>query len=449
MAVARTSRAKITKRTVDAAAIPPEGESRVWDTDLKGFCLRVYPASRKSARGRKVYAVKYRVGRTQRWFTIGEHGSPWTPEEAREAADTVLHDAGKGIDHQAAKLERRADVTVSELIDLYLAEGPAAKPNKRASSWAQDKSSLERHVRPLLGRKTARDLRPADVTKMAKEIADGATAKDEKTGKRGRAIVRGGPAVAARTVATLSAMLAWGMAHGGLKAIANPAKGAAGKLAKASPKERFLSTAEATGLFAVISEMAAEKALNLAHADAFRLLMLTGARRSEIAGLRWSEVDFERNRLVLPPERTKAGEKTGERRIALNSVAKEILVRRRADADAREAKDREERRNRPPSPFVFPAYRGDGHAIGLQKAWAGVRTRAKLAGVRMHDLRHSFASFAIADGASLFMVGKALGHADTRVTERYSHLAGDALDVIAERAAQRMGAAVANADNER
>lgn len=444
MALAQTSRAKISKRTVDAAAIPGEGESRIWDTELKGFCLRVYPESRKAAKGRKVYAVKYRVGRTQRWFTIGEHGSPWTPDGAREAADTVLHDAGKGIDHQAAKLERRADATVGELIDLYLAEGPTAKPSKRASSWAQDKSSLERHVRPLLGRKIARDLRPVDVTRMAKEITDGATAKDVKTGKRGRAIVRGGPAVAARTVATLSAMLAWGMAHGGLKAIANPASGAGAKLAKASPKERFLSSDEAAGLFAVISAMTAEKALNLAHADAFRLLMLTGARRSEIAGLRWSEVDFDRNRLLLPPERTKAGQKSGERRIALNSVAKEILVRRRADADAREAKGREERRNVPPSPFVFPAHRGEGHTIGLQKAWANVRTRAKLAGVRIHDLRHSYASFAIADGASLFMVGKALGHADSRVTERYAHLAGDALDLIAERAARRMGATTAD-----
>ena len=89
--------------------------------------------------------------------------------------------------------------------------------------------------------------------------------------------------------------------------------------------------------------------------------------------------------------------------------------------------------------FVFPAHRGDGHIVGLQKPWALVRERAKLPGVRIHDLRHSYASFAIASGASLFMVAKALGHADTRVTERYAHLQGDALDELAERAAARMG----------
>ncbi|MBV9995541.1 MAG: site-specific integrase [Caulobacteraceae bacterium] len=439
--MAEVRRVKLTKRAVDAAEIPAEGEGRVWDSELKGFCLRIYAPSRKSAKGRRVYAVKYRVGRAQRWYTIGEHGSPWTPDQAREAAEAVLHDAGKGIDHQAAKLERRADVTVAQLIDLYLTEGPAAKPSKRASSWAQDKSSLSRHVKPLLGRKIARDLRPADVTRMAQQITAGATAKDEKTSKkRGRAIVRGGPTVASRTVATLSAMLVWGMEHGGLKAAVNPAKGALRKLGKAPSKERFLSSEEAVNLFKVLDAMVADKSLNASHADIFRLLALTGARRSEIAGLLWAEVDLARNRLTLPPARTKSGEKTGERRIPLNSAAKDILVARRVQADEREKRDRKERRNVPPSPYVFPAHRGDGHVIGLQKPWADVRAKAKLGGARIHDLRHSFASFAIADGASLFMVAKALGHADTRVTERYSHLAADALDALSEAAARRMGA---------
>jgi integrase len=436
---ARTTRAKLTKRSVDAEPIPDAGESRVWDTELKGFCLRVYAKSRTTPKGRRVYAVKYRVGRTQRWFTIGEHGSPWTPDEARDEADQVLHDATKGLDHQLAKLERRKDVTVAQLIDLYLADGPAAKPGKRASSWTQDRSSLNRHVRPLIGRKIARDLRPADVTRMAKEISEGATAKDEKTDrKRGRAIVRGGPTVAARTVATLSAMLTWGIEHGGLRLAVNPAKGAQRKLGKPAARERFLSTREAGGLLETLATMVANKTLNADHADVFRLLMLTGARRSEIAGLRWSEVDFDRSRLVLPPSRTKAGERTGERRIALNTAARKILVRRRSAADAREQRDREQRHNVPPVPFVFPAYRGDGHVIGLQKAWQKVRTRAKLGDTRIHDLRHSYASFAIADGASLFMVAKALGHADTRVTERYSHLATDALDALAEAAGRRI-----------
>jgi integrase len=424
MADSRTSRLKIMKRTVDAEPIPDRGDSRVWDTELKGFCLRVYPKGRKSPNGRKVYAVKYRVGRTQRWFTIGEHGSPWTPDKARDQAESILRDAGEGKDRQAAKLERRADLTVAELIDCYLDEGPAAKPGKRASSWAQDRSSLLRHVKPLVGHKVARDLRPVDVTKMAKDIVEGATAADEKTKKKGRAIVRGGATVAARTVSTVSAMFTWATQHGGLVLDVNPAKGAASGAGRRPAKERFLSSVESARLFETLSAMEADKSLNPNHADAFRLLMLTGARKTEIAGLRWSEVDLDRGRLTLPPDRTKAGEKSGERRIALGSAARAILDKRRGSNQA----------------FVFPAHRGKGHVIGLQKAWESVRIRAGLPGVRIHDLRHSYASFAIADGASLFMVAKALGHADTRVTERYSHLQGDALDDLAEAAARRMGA---------
>lgn len=426
MAEPRISHARLGKRTIDAEPTPGEGESRIWDTELKGFCLRLYPKSRKSPEGRRVYSVKFRIGRTQRWFTIGEHGSPWTPETARKKAEAIFRDVSDGIDPQAEKLERRADLTVSEWIDLYVEEGPKAKPSKRASSWAQDKSSLTRHVKPLIGRKVARDLRPSDVSKMIAEIVAGATARNEKTDKKhGRAIVRGGPAIAKRTASTLSAMFSWAIQHGGLKVAANPARGASVNAPKRAAKERFLSNEEAIALFDIIDTMETDKRLNAGHADAFRLLMLTGARRTEIAGLRWSEVDLVRRRLVLPRERTKAGEKSGERRIALNSAAVAILKKRPGSNKV----------------YVFPAYRGEGPIIGLQKSWAAVRVAAGLPGLRIHDLRHSFASFAIADGASLFMVGKALGHSDTRVTERYAHLQGDALDDLAERAGRRMGRA--------
>lgn len=111
----------------------------------------------------KVYAVKYRVGRAQRWFTIGQHGSPWTPQKAREKAATILRGAGDGIDHQSAKLARRDDLTISQLVDAYLEDRPAAKPDKRASTWAQDHSNLDRHIRPLLCHKIARDATKADV----------------------------------------------------------------------------------------------------------------------------------------------------------------------------------------------------------------------------------------------------------------------------------------------
>jgi integrase len=172
-------------------------------------------------------------------------------------------------------------------------------------------------------------------------------------------------------------------------------------------------------------------------ADALRLLLLTGARKTEILGLRWPEIDTARKLLILPPERTKAGGKTGERRIPLSSPALEIIGRRRTDADRALQEAGAEGDAASLRDFVFPAARGQGHAIGLRSAFAKVCAEAKLLGLRIHDLRHSFASFAIADGASLFLIGKLLGHASARTTERYAHLSSDplqdAVDLIGRR----------------
>ena len=190
-------------------------------------------------------------------------------------------------------------------------------------------------------------------------------------------------------------------------------------------RERFLSREEAGRLIDAINTLEAAKEVNPAFCDAIRLLLLTGARKTEILGLTWSEVDIVRKVLLLPPERTKAGGQNGERRITLSPPALEILARRRP------AKVK-------PTEFVFPAIKGDGHIIGIRRAFAKACVRAKVEGVRLHDLRHSFASFAIADGASLFLVGKLLGHASARTAERYAHLSGDPLQDAAAAIGERL-----------
>lgn len=399
--------ARITKRTVDAVVTPTteDGEARVWDTDLKGFFLRVYPS------GRRVYALKYRLGPLQRIFTIGVHGSPYTPEMARDAADAALRRVADGEDPATIKKEEREALTVSALIDRYLEDGPATKPSKRASTWANDGSNLKRHILPLLGRKVAKAVSKAEAAKAIRDITIGKTAADEKSEKlRGRAIVRGGAGVARRTLTTTAAMFAWGIEHGLVKA--NPFTSV--KLSAAPVRERFLSREEAGRLLDALNTVEAEKVVNPAFCDAIRLLLLTGARKTEILGLTWSEVDIVRKVLLLPPERTKAGGQNGERRIILSPPALAILAKRRP------AKVK-------PADFVFPASKGDGHIIGVRRAFAKACARAGLDGVRIHDLRHSFASFAVADGASLFLIGKLLGHASARTAERYAHLSGDPL----------------------
>ena len=404
-----TLTAKITKRAVDALDLPTTGESRLWDTEIKGFFVRAYPT------GRKVYALRYKRGTVQRIFTIGRHGSPWTPEQARAKAVDVLADIHAGVDPAA---EKRAEkhMTVSALIDLYLTDGPATKPAKRATTWENDGSNLKCHIGPLLGTHVADDITKGDAAKSIRDITEGRTARIEKTRKRGVARVTGGAGVARRTLITTKAMYAWGIEHGHVRT--NPFTSV--RLTAAPVKERFLSPKELKLLWDTLQALETAKEIDPTFADIIRLLMLTGARKTEISGLRWSEVDLGRRLLTLPPERTKSGGRNGERRIPLSDVPATILARRHDASD---------------SEYVFPSGRSNGHAIGVRRPFKRACAAAGLTNVRVHDLRHSYASVLVAAGHSLPLIGKALGHASTRTTERYAHLSDDPMQAAASEVA--------------
>jgi integrase len=406
---------KLSKRTVDAIRPDPNGRDVfVWDSGdgaLKGFGVRMKPS------GAAAWLVQYRTkeGRTRR-LVLGKL-SVLTPDEARVIAGDRLKDVAKGGDPSAERRRaRREALTIAELADLYLAEGPAEKPNKKASSWGTDRSNIERHVKPLLGRKLAVALTPGDVAKFQADVAAGKSKADIKTRKRGRAIVEGGRGTAARSLAVLGAMLQFAV---GRKLIpANPAKGV--KLLKGGKRERFLSEAELAKLADALAAMEAEHRLSPTATAAIRLLLLTGCRKSEILSLRWEWVDIERGVLRLPDS------KTGAKAVPLAAAAVKLLAElpRRGDC-------------------VLPAATGAGHYTGLQKDWERVRARAGLFGVRIHDLRHSFASFAVADGNSLYLIGKVLGHKQARTTEIYAHLADDPIRAVVDRTAARIAAAMA------
>ena len=239
----------------------------------RGFHVRV------RAGGRKVYAVRCRIGVQQRTFTIGQHGMPWTVDDARARGREILTDVARGDDPTADKRALRTAVTVSDLIEVYLCDGPASRPAKRASTWIEDGSNLRRHAKVLIGERLGIALTKAEVAKMATQIAEGRTSKDEKTRKQGRARVRGGPAVAQRTVRV---MFAWAVEQ---KLVSdNPASRV--RMPAPPMRERFLSRGEADRLLAAIGEMVDERSLERSYASIFKLLMLTGARKSEISGLR-------------------------------------------------------------------------------------------------------------------------------------------------------------------
>jgi integrase len=395
---------RITKRVADAA----QAESKdyiIWDDELPGFGLRIY------ATGKKSYVIQYRHSGRSRRLTLGLHG-PLTPDEARRQAKAHLGKVATGGDPAEERAGVLRDPTVHELCDLYLKEGPILKPHKKASTWKTERSAVARHIRPLLGRRKLASLTKMDIQQFQADVTVGKTATVEKTGFRGKAVVRGGYGIGGRVTAMLAAILSFAVERG-LRAD-NPARGI--QLNKVRKLDRFLSGEELTRLGAVLRDEA-RKDLSRLSVAAIMLLLFTGCRKSEILTLRWRYIDWDNGLLRLPDS------KTGAKIVPLGKPALDLL------------------RSLPVienDPFVFPSPREGKHLVGLQKVWARVRKAAGLWDVRLHDLRHSFASMAVAGGSSLYMVGKVLGHKDSRTTEIYAHIGSDPLKTVANETATKL-----------
>jgi integrase len=408
---------RLTKRVVEAIKPPPADAlpAELWDAEIKGFHVRV-PAS-----GRAVYRFFYRAAGAQKVITLGAHGV-LTCEQARERALSLAGAVAAGRDpvaeQKAAQAEQeeaaRRAMTVGELIDLYLSEGPRLNPAKRARSWQHDRSCLEAHVRPLLGMVQIGNVRRGDVQAMVAKIIAGKTARREKLGLRAVRIVKGGEAAARAAAVAAHTLFAFAVDRELIPR--NPVEGV--KKPAAGKRERFLSEAEAGRLFETIAAMVEAGELHGVFADTLRLIAFTGARRGEIEGLRWAEVDFDRSEARLPAHRSKTGAKT----IPLSAPALALLAERART-----------------SVYVFPSpMGGDGPANALSKNWQRVRARAGLDGVRVHDLRHTMASLLVARGASLPMIGKILGHTNAATTARYAHLQTDPLRALVDEAANAL-----------
>lgn len=402
-------RGKITKTSVDALAPTDKGEEQtLWDTELKGFGVRVRPG------GVKTYVLHYRAGTGRgaelRKFTIGRHGSPWTPEKARREADRLLGLVKTGHDPAADKIADRASMTVSELCDLYLKEGCATK---KPATLATDRGRILRHIKPLLGKKKAKDVTRADVERFLQDVASGKTAADEKTVKRGRAIVEGGRGTATRTVGLLGGIFTFAVDRKICQA--NPVRGV--KRFKDKKCNRYLSPAEVERLGRGMAIMEEVGVLPPLMGAAIRLLALTGCRKGEVLSLKWSYVDAARGYLRLPDS------KTGAKAVPLGAPALELLQGLPRISE-----------------WVFPAATGKGFLVGLQHAWEGVRVWCDLEDVRLHDLRHSFASFGAMGGDSLLIIGTLLGHRDPKSTSRYAHVADDFLRGAADRVSSKVAA---------
>ena len=402
---------RLTRTTVQNIPLPASGELAVMDSELTGFGVRVL------ASGVRTYFVRYRVGggrRAQmRRLTIGRHDH-LTTEQARDAARKALAAVSLGGDPAASKAAVRDALTVSELIDEWLA-GPGKRNRhgklRSKGSYACDEGRFTRHVKPILGRVKLPDLHRADIEGLRDAIASGRTATTEKTKLRGLARVTGGEGAATRTLRALSVVLNYAVERGYL--VANPTAGV--KKTPDSKCERFLSVLELERLGRALDLTEGQK--DPRGLSIIRLLALTGCRRREIEGLRWDEVDLERGFLRLKDS------KTGAKVVFLSRAAAALLARVPVIAG---------------SPWVFPATTGVSHYQNASKVWREVRSLAKLEGVRLHDLRHTYASQSLSEGASLEVVAALLGHKERRTTERYAHLASDPI----KEAANRVGVAI-------
>ena len=370
----------LTKRAVDAAK-PKEADYFLWCSSTPGFGVRIYPSSKR------VFVCQVRVGRTTRRIKIGVFG-PYTVEQARQRARQIIRTASEGRDPQREKSDGRNAITVSKLCDNYLEAAQASlvmtrfRRPKRDATLKIDEGRISRHIKPLIGNLRARDVTSGDVQRMADAITKGKTAGVFIGKLRGKAIVTGGAASAARVVGLLGGIYSWAEKRG-LVPGPNPARGI--ETLRGDPKERSLSSDELSALGKTLEASAATLPGPVA---ALRLIALTGLRREEVCGLRWTEIDSPGSCLRL--EHTKTGRSTRP----IGSAAKEVLRSITKISDK----------------WVFPG-RGNTGSADFKKSIATLFNAAGLHDARSHDLRRTFGSIAADEGYGDSTIAELLGHA--------------------------------------
>ncbi len=403
---------KLTKRLIDTLHPKPGIDFTVWDREISGFGLRIRDSGTKS------FIIKYRNAQgRQRKLTLGGYGA-LTPEMARRIALIEIAKVAQGDDPAQIRQTEKKARTVRELCDVYFEEasrgrvlyrGKAKKPN----TLRIDKGRIESHIIPLLGDKAIQNLTRRDVETFMFDVRDGKTAKDIKTGPRGRARVRGGQGTAVKAVKLLSAIFNFAIKHHWAElnpchGIEKPADGR---------RERFLNAEEFTRLGNALSQ-AVKEGVNPAAIHVIKFLALTGCRKGEALSLKVSEVDFSGHCLRFEDTKTGAQMRPcGE--AALNHL-KDVI--RHAGND-----------------WVFPASGGQGHLIDLAKPILKIRESADLLDLTLHVLRHSYATVAHEIGYSELTIAGLLGHAQGSVTSRYAHH----VDHVLASAADRVSATIA------
>lgn len=379
---------KLTKRTVDGFEIRAS-DYLVWDCDMRGFGLRVYPS------GKKTYLIQYRAGRRTRRITLGQHGV-LTTEEARKHARQLLGDVARGEDPSAMRQAQRHAPTVAGLCDRFLEE--YVDQHCKPATVRDYRSIIRRLIRPRLGPMQIAEVTRADVVSFHHGIRDT-------------------PYQANRAVSMLSKLFNlaedWGLRQAG----SNPARRI--KKFREEEKKRFLSDAEQIRLGEVLGAVLEDGSETIHAVSAILLLIYTGCRLNEILTLRWDYI--APHHLELPDS------KTGKRRIPLPREAHDILM----DLPRRDG-----------NPYVILGEGDHEPLVNLQKPWRRIRCMAGLDDVRIHDLRHTYASVAMKSGIDPFTLKEIMGHKNLQTTLRYAHLEDEAVQRAAGSVASRLAGSI-------
>ncbi len=364
---------------------PSEGRQYLYDAKTSGLAFCITAAGSAS-----FYWLKKVSGRTER-LRLG--GFPeLSVDTVRDLATKHNAAIANGVNPADSKRKQRGELTMGELFDLYV---EFHGPHKKATSLATDKATWKRYVTGWSGRKLS-SFEHSDIQTLHARI--------------GKA---NGKYAANRLLALLSTTFNVATDHGWKRP--NPCKGVK-KFAEKS-RDRFLQPEEIPRFMKAVDSLENQTA-----ADAFRLLLWTGARKGNVLAMQWADIDLSSATWRIPD--TKANE---SQRVHLTAEAVAILQRLKASAKE--------------SPFVFPARTAGsvfGHLSDVTKPWEAVRVAADLPKLRMHDLRRSLGSWMAAGGASLPIIGKTLGHRNQATTAIYSRLNIDPVRAAVDKAVKAM-----------
>ena len=370
---------KLTDAVVRNLPVPAKGNRITYCATVPNFGVRV------TAAGARSFILNYRVrgsGR-QRRYTIGD-ATDWSTGAARQEAQRLKKIIDQGGDPLGDIEAEREAPTVSDLIDRFTEEHVATN-RLRPSTAKAYKQLLQKHIRPFFGvHKKVADVQFEDIDKLHRKLTQA-----------------GVPYVANRVVQTLSKMfnlaIRWRLRED------NPAKGVQRNYE--AKRKRYLSGDELPRLIAALA----------AHPDqqmarVFRVLLLCGCRRGEAEGMKWADLDLTTGTWNKPASGTK---QKADHVTPLSAPARQLLTTIAASQEAK-------------GTWVFPSTLSKvGHVIRLERAWRGLLKEADITGLRIHDLRHSFASQLVSSGASLPLIGALLGHSNPRTTSRYAHMFDD------------------------